>query len=363
MDLSAYKRIIPLGLLAFTTAAGAVDTSPVPDIQANGSDGPVTVAPDDTLQVTVSLDPGTSAGVQADWWVLAETPSGWYHYDRTAWKPGRDVTYQGPLFALPATDVLNAAGLPLGLYTVYFGVDVIRNGSIDLGAGYYDALDISVSNFNPLNDTGITWGGSYPDGNNTGCTSDGTIAAPQDCDFGRDAEALAGTLDKVGAGHGGFDFTKLDAEGNELSANAPAWSCVRDNNTGLVWEVKTDDGGIHDKDNTYRWGGESALGSGYGTYYTDWNVLVNGTNGEALCGLTDWRVPTVKELKGLQSMDRISPSVDTDYFPNTPPSFHWTSTPSAYSPDRAWYVYFFWSNADDGNRTDYLSVRLVSSGG
>ena len=28
---------------------------------------------------------------------------------------------------------------------------------------------------------------------------------------------------------------------------------VRDNVTGLFWEVKTDDGSIHDKDNTYTW--------------------------------------------------------------------------------------------------------------
>ena len=28
---------------------------------------------------------------------------------------------------------------------------------------------------------------------------------------------------------------------------------MRDNVTGLIWEVKTDDGSVHDKDNTYCW--------------------------------------------------------------------------------------------------------------
>ncbi len=55
----------------------------------------------------------------------------------------------------------------------------------------------------PLNDTGITWGGDYPSGNNTTCTSN--IAAPQDCNQGRDA-----THNDDSDGHAGFSFTKLD---------------------------------------------------------------------------------------------------------------------------------------------------------
>ena len=48
-------------------------------------------------------------------------------------------------------------------------------------------------------------------------------------------------------------YTKLDAQGNELSDSAASWVMVRDNVTGLIWEVKTDDGSIHDKDNEYTW--------------------------------------------------------------------------------------------------------------
>ena len=57
-----------------------------------------------------------------------------------------------------------------------------------------------------LNDTGITWGGSYDSGNNKSCTSNNTIDASQDCDQGRDAQAVAGTLVKTGSGEAGFDF-------------------------------------------------------------------------------------------------------------------------------------------------------------
>jgi hypothetical protein len=46
-------------------------------------------------------------------------------------------------------------------------------------------------------------------------------------------------------------FSKLDAQANELPYSATEWTMVRDNVTGLIWEVKTDDGSIHDKDNKY----------------------------------------------------------------------------------------------------------------
>lgn len=137
---------------------------------------------------------------------------------------------------------------------------------------------------------------------------------------------------------------------------------MRDNHTGLVWEVKTDDGGIHDKDNTYRWGGRTALGTGYGTYYDDWNVLLDGSNAEALCGFSDWRVPTVKELEGIASRDRYNPAIDTDYFPNTRSSYFWSSSPYAYLSSYAWNVMFGSGHSVYNYRYGSWHVRLVRSG-
>ena len=42
-------------------------------------------------------------------------------------------------------------------------------------------------------------------------------------------------------------YAKLDACGNPLLYTATSWVMVRDNVTGLIWEVKTDDGSVHDK--------------------------------------------------------------------------------------------------------------------
>ena len=207
-----------------------------------------------------------------------------------------------------------------------------------------------------FNDTGITWGGNYPEGNNTTCTSN--VDAPQDCHQGRDA-----THNDPSDGQGGFSYTKLDANGNSLPAAATTWSCVRDNVTGLVWEVKTDDGTIHDKDNTYRWGGTTALGAGYGTYYPDWNSLVDGSNSQRLCGFSDWRVPNRAELQGLVHYGRTNPAIDTDYFPNTPASHFWSASPYGSSSSNAWHVNFSNGGAYDYyGRSGYSHVRLVRSG-
>ena len=75
----------------------------------------------------------------------------------------------------------------------------------------------------PLNDTGIGFGGEYPSGNNADCTSATTEIDQQDCANGRDAEAAAGTLVKVGGGAAGFDRTKLGADGTPLAIQDADW--------------------------------------------------------------------------------------------------------------------------------------------
>jgi len=98
-----------------------------------------------------------------------------------------------------------------------------------------------------LNDTGITQCANATQ-NNLPCPQAGFPS--QDAETGRDAQT---DLQKIGGGSAGFDFTKLDAGGNPLPASASAWDCVHDNVTGLVWEIKTDDNGLRDKDWEYTW--------------------------------------------------------------------------------------------------------------
>jgi len=140
-------------------------------------------------------------------------------------------------------------------------------------------------------------------------------------------------------------YTKLDASGNDLPDSAAEWVMVRDNVTGLIWEVKTDDGSIHDKDNQYTWydsntvtngGNEGTQGDG-----TDTEDFINELNSSGFGGFSDWSVPTIKELASIVNLGCYDPAVDTDYFLNTQLSpRYWSSTTRASDNSGAWDISF-----------------------
>jgi hypothetical protein len=117
---------------------------------------------------------------------------------------------------------------------------------------------------------------------------------------------------------------------------------VRDNVTGLIWEVKHNKDGTpnysdpNDADNIYCWGITSCPSASTTTenFITDLNTANYG-------GYSDWRLPTVKELSILLDRDRSMPSIDTDYFPYWwRDKDYWTSTTHAFHTNYAWYVNF-----------------------
>ncbi|WP_200154164.1 InlB B-repeat-containing protein, partial [Chromatium okenii] len=199
-----------------------------------------------------------------------------------------------------------------------------------------------------LNDTGIQFCGDYPGGNNNPCL--GTEPAGQDKHYGRDAEAAAGTLTKVGGGAAGFDFTAIDASGNTTTPTSGAnpHPCVLDNVTGLMWEVKTDDNGLRDQAHTYT--------------FDEAASYVNAVNDLNLCGFSDWRMPTVKELYGITHLGIFNSTIDSTYFPNTPNWLFWSGSPYANGANYAWYVYFVIGNASYDHRNGNNHVRLVRGG-
>ena len=177
----------------------------------------------------------------------------------------------------------------------------------------------------------------------------------------------------------GFDFTKLDSGGNPLPASAPAWDCVRDNVTGLVWEVKTDDNGLRDKDWTYTWynsdpstndgnagsQGSNTCGGTLPSNQCNTQAYVRAVNAlsPALCGYTDWRMPKVKELHNIVHHSRQNPAIDAAYFPRTVSSYYWSaSMPIGFLAVIAWSVSF--GHGGDGVDGKGLSdaVRLVRGG-
>lgn len=215
----------------------------------------------------------------------------------------------------------------------------------------------------------------------------GSGAPPgQDAAWGRDARARVGALGKIGGGMGGFDYTKLDANGNALfiqnrswSRDASGkddgyevfgskWSCVRDNFTGLVWEVKTNSpiSGIRDKNWAYAWYSEQGYSNvqdgcqfagrcNSKKYIAD----VNTTN---LCGYSNWRMPSISELQSLVNRGKSSPAIDMEYFPNTQVEEYWSATSETTMLWGAWTVNFNSGRSFPTFKGARRHIRLVHGG-
>lgn len=236
------------------------------------------------------------------------------------------------------------------------------------------ALRIDV-NRRPLNDTGIT---SCNDDSTNGLSCPVTNFPGQDAEYGRDV-----THNDDSDGHAGFSFTKLDANGSPLPASASTWSCVKDNVTGLTWEVKTDDGGLHDRGDRYNWYNTDASANGghpgyadddgnicYGynsgdpASYCNTQAYVARVNQAGWCGHNDWRMPNMEELRSLVDYSILypEPAIDTSYFPNDVGSFVWSSSPYAYNSSHAWLLSFANGSFSAFFKGVNYSVRLVRGG-
>jgi hypothetical protein len=74
---------------------------------------------------------------------------------------------------------------------------------------------------------------------------------------------------------------------------------VKDYVTGLLWEAKTDDGGLQDKDWKY-FVGENNTSGNCGESLESCNTVnyVAAVNAKSLCGKTNWRLPTFDGVHG-----------------------------------------------------------------
>ena len=247
------------------------------------------------------------------------------------------------------------------------------------------SISYADSNVTRLNDTGIQYGGDYPRGINPDCegkitdenTDDslaGNITAQQDCATGSSATNL--DVDSSG-----FSYVKIDQAGQELKSNAKQWSCVTDQVSGLMWEVKSDtEGNLHFYEDKFTWynsnrtknGGNIGDWNNKGNHchgYTEGKPLTychveqfsDRVNKQGLCGFNDWRVPTSAELTSLIHFGVSEPAIDEDYFPNTEDDFYWAHNPIPANKILAWSVNFQFGNSSPMRKTDLRPVRLVRS--
>lgn len=270
--------------------------------------------------------------------------------------------------------------------TYWFQVEVEHAG----GRRTYSPV-VNATPFGGLNDTGIDWcadndSNRFPEGarseKTAGCEAVASTHPGQDARHGRDAAARDRKLSKRGSGSAGFDFTKVCMNGDgagkgkcppnpSLGEGPTNWACTRDNVTGLIWEVKTDSG-LRSQGNTYSWHNPDAAvnGGAPGTQNggrctgsgCDTHAYVQAVNKEGLCGASDWRLPSRRELLSIVDNGRYKPAIDAGYFPNTPAAYYWTSSPYSEQPASAWQVYFLYGEAYANSKHQGVGVRLVRTG-
>lgn len=187
--------------------------------------------------------------------------------------------------------------------------------------------------------------------------------------------ALVGACDKNApstAAEAPRDRFVLVEHGAELASGGRNQSCVRDAQTGLIWEVKTDDGGLRDRHHTYSWfnpeqahheldyRGTANAGSCKGSECDTWSIVA-AVNADTLCGFNDWRLPSRDELFSISILSKAKspPTIDSNYFPRTQLAEYWSSNDYSFQWDAAWA----WSFQFGHDRVDWKKspkfIRLV----
>ncbi len=233
---------------------------------------------------------------------------------------------------------------------LYFGLlakrDVSTGGAVmDLQIPANDAPDYSTSGFAPV-------------------TATGTASEP------------------LSAG----DYQVLNVNGG-VHQGSETVGCVHDVKTGLTWEAKLeDDDSLHSVSLTVDWfdpdlnhnGGEmGSIGdtevcTAKGVGLCNTMYFMADVNLENLCGISNWRLPTLEELRALvnyaNSPEIFAPELTGKV--NTQ-SVLWSSDTYATSGHKAWTMVYAEPNSlvgalarrafpQDKAQGDFISVRLVS---
>ncbi len=151
--------------------------------------------------------------------------------------------------------------------------------------------------------------------------------------------------------------------------------CVRDDVTGLVWEAKTDDGGLHDRNWYYTHynpdfssnagyaGTEDGTDACFDISRCDTDKFVVDVNAAGLCGYRDWRLPSRTDLVSIVNFGASAPASDTTYFPDIGTGWwYWSASPwvgYSVTTGARLYVDFASGGATFEGSNSGLHVRLV----
>jgi hypothetical protein len=152
-------------------------------------------------------------------------------------------------------------------------------------------------------------------------------------------------------------------KGSPLSFTDNGDGTITDNNTGLVWEKKSDDGTANDRDTLHNW--SNAFASHV--------VTLNSTS---FAGFNDWRVPNARELESIVNYQNANPALSPVFNSGCVPGCSvltcdcnqanwWSSTTATPPPsNQAWLL-----SSNDGvltanslSKASAIGVRAVRAG-
>lgn len=168
----------------------------------------------------------------------------------------------------------------------------------------------------------------------------------------------------------------VDSQGSKFSevplSGAALGRCTLHGSTNLMWEVKSNEPGLHDWRNSYSWfdpdesfgeldyrgtpdGGDCA-----GSDCDTWD-FVRAVNTQGYCGFHDWRLPSRDELMSISDLGKADtpPTIDTKYFPYAQAEEYWSANDYSFQYNAAWV----WSFRHGHDRVDWKKspkfLRLV----
>jgi len=93
-----------------------------------------------------------------------------------------------------------------------------------------------------------------------------------------------------------------------------------------------------------------------------WEAALTFSENLSLGGLSDWRLPNIKELRSISDDAYYKPSLLKIYFPNAQSGKYWSSTSEANQSSRAWYVDFTYGLVSYEDKLSRLPIRCVRGG-
>jgi hypothetical protein len=201
---------------------------------------------------------------------------------------------------------------------------------------------------------------------------DGVVSLGEDCDQGNLNGANCSSLGLFGDGLAcgpACVFDTVACSPTRFIDNGDG--TLTDKLTSLQWEKKTDDGSVHDTNNTYTW---SVTGSAPdGSAFVDFLGALNGCVENAayppsglvggFAGHCDWRLPSVVELQTI--VDMAAPGcgsgtacIDPLFGPTINYNY-WTATTFADYAPAAWFADFDVGQVEESGKSAAWYVRAV----